>query len=138
MLEGDRLPPMQAALISNNLAFHLLEGAGAGDVEEAKKLIDFAIVELGPNPELLDTRALVWLAMGEPQKAISDLTETLILPTPQKHLHLAAAHLAANNIAGARISFNKAIKEGIETASLGRQDREMVANLEKALGKRPR
>ena len=138
MLEGDRLPPMQAALISNNLAYNLLANPSPSDVDEAKKLIDSAITELGPNPELLDTRALVWLAAGDPQKAIADLKETLVLPTAKKQLHLAAAHLASKNSPNARIAFEKAAKLGLDPATLDPQDRAIVEKLEAALGKRSR
>ena len=138
LLEGDRLPPMQAALISNNLAYNLLANPSPSDVDEAKKLIDSAIVELGPNPELLDTRALVWLAAGDPQKAIADLKETLVLPTAQKQLHLAVAYLVSKNSPNARIAFEKAAKLGLDPAKLDPQDRAILEKLEAALGKRNR
>ena len=138
LLEGDRLPPMQAALISNNLAYNLLANPSPSDVDEAKRLIDSAIVELGPNPELLDTRALVWLAAGEPQKAIADLKETLVLPTAQKQLHLAVAYLVSKNSPNARIAFEKAAKLGLDPAKLDPQDRAILEKLEAALGKRNR
>jgi hypothetical protein len=50
------------AIISNNLAFHL---AKPGSTAEAKKLIDAAIDELGPLPDLLDTRGMIRMAAGE-------------------------------------------------------------------------
>ena len=129
---------MQAALISNNLAYNLLANPSPSDVDEAKKLIDSAIVELGPNPELLDTRALVWLAAGDPQKAIADLKETLVLPTAQKQLHLAVAYLVSKNSPNARIAFEKAAKLGLDPAKLDPQDRAILEKLEAALGKRNR
>jgi len=138
LLEGDRLPPMQAALMANNLAYNLLANPSRSDVDEARKLIDSAIAELGPNPELLDTRALVWLAAGDPQKAIADLKETLVLPTAHKQLHLAAAYLASKNSASARIAFEKAAKLGLDPTTLDPQDRAILEKLEAALGERKR
>jgi alkanesulfonate monooxygenase SsuD/methylene tetrahydromethanopterin reductase-like flavin-dependent oxidoreductase (luciferase family) len=77
-----------AARASNNLASLLV---GPESIDEARDLIDSAIVELGPNPTLLDTRALIWLAAGDTTRAIEDRRrrgeiddETARLPRPSR------------------------------------------------------
>ena len=63
--------------MANNLAFHLAKPATAA---EAGKLIDSAIEELGPLPDLLDTRGLVRLAGGDKAGAVEDLREAILDP----------------------------------------------------------
>src|SRR5262249_51997956 len=55
----------------NNLAWLLAQRNGNG--QEAKPLVDHALEIAGPRPELLDTRAVVNLALKESGKAIADL-----------------------------------------------------------------
>src|SRR5262249_52284746 len=61
-------------IAQNNLAFLLaLKAPGATGSAEALKLIQAAIDEAGPHPELLDTRAVVHLAVGKADLAFKDL-----------------------------------------------------------------
>ena len=74
LLARKDLTPIQAAIVSNNLAYSLARPEAAA---EAKKLIDAAILELGPQPDLLDTRGVVLLAAGENRRAIEALQEAI-------------------------------------------------------------
>jgi Tfp pilus assembly protein PilF len=132
LLARERLEPMQSAIITNNLAFHL---ARPDTAAEARTLIDKAIDELGPHPDLLDTRGLVALAAGDPQQAVGDLQEAVLQPTPTKLLHLAFAQLQAGDAAAATRSLDEARKKQLRPARLSTADRERLAALEAALKK---
>ena len=63
------------ASVMNNLAV-LLAQQGI-KLDEALKLVDQAIDIFGPVGALLDSRASVYLAMGDTEKALADLTRAL-------------------------------------------------------------
>ena len=132
LLARRRLEPMQAAIIANNLAFHLAQPDTAA---EARTLIDQAIEELGPHPDLLDTRGLVSLAAGDPRRAVADLREAVLQPTPTKLLHLAYAQFQAGDAEAATRSLEAARKKQLRPARLSAADRERLAALETALQK---
>lgn len=75
----------------NNLAWML--AMRSGDAKAALAHIDRAIEGMGRRSDLLDTRAMVYLALREPSKAIEDLREALQdSPTPARRYHLARAY----------------------------------------------
>jgi len=132
LLARKGLEPMQAAIIANNFAFHL---ARPDTAAEARPLIERAIEELGPHPDLLDTRGLVALAAGDLQQAVADLQEAALQPTPTKLLHLAFAQLQAGDAAAATRSLEQARKKHLRPARLSTADRERLDALETALKK---
>ena len=76
----------------NNLAW--LMALRNGDHAAALGLIDRAIDLLGPDPELLDTRAVVRLAAGRDDRAADDLNEAVAAsPSATKYYHLALVRL---------------------------------------------
>jgi Tfp pilus assembly protein PilF len=121
----------QKAIISNNLAFHL---AKPGSTAEARKLIDAAIDELGPLPDLLDTRGMIRMAAGESQDAVADFSEAVLQPTDVKLLHLAWAQLEAGDTAAAKSSLEAGRRRGLANSRLSPEDRERLAKLEAAFG----
>jgi tetratricopeptide (TPR) repeat protein len=131
LLAGKDLDPKQRAIVANNLAFHL---ATPATVDEARRLIDDAIEQLGAIPDLLDTRGLVRLAGGDAAGAVDDLREAVLVPSAAKYLHLAVAELAAGNEAAARAAFTKSREAGIGRERLSRSDRERFRQLEDTLG----
>ena len=131
LLAEPDLGASEAAIVANNLAFHLAKPATA---DEAGALIDKAIAELGPLPDLLDTRGLVRLAKGEPEAAVTDLREAILAPSAAKYLHLAAAELAAGDEAAARKSLEAARRERLAMQRLTREDVERLKLLEQKLG----
>jgi len=131
LLAGRTLSALQAAIVANNLAFHLAKPATAA---EARQLIDTAIAELGPLPDLLDTRGLVRLAQGEHEAAVADLKEAILAPSAFKHLHLAAAQLAAGDESAARTSLEAARGEKLGTQRLTLEDTERLKILEQKFG----
>ncbi|MFM8414476.1 MAG: tetratricopeptide repeat protein, partial [Planctomycetota bacterium] len=125
------LPADQVAIINNNLAFHLARPATAS---EARKLIDAAIEELGPLPDLLDTRGLVRLAEGDSAAAVADLREAVLAPSAAKFLHLAEAELAAGDKPAARRALDSARSKGLAKQRLMPTDAERLAKLEAEFG----
>jgi Tfp pilus assembly protein PilF len=101
----------------NNLAYTLaLRGDGAG---EAVTLVNRAIDAAGPVPELLDTRAVVYLMTQQTDLAVKDLRQAIAqAPDPVKYYHLAAAEYAAKNRAAAGDAFRKATDDGLKPADL--------------------
>ena len=129
-LRHKKLSPPQAAAVSNNLAYLLADPANA---TEALALIESAIEELGPHPDLLDTRAMVCLAAGETLRAIEDLNEAVIVPTPIRYLHLAVAQIAARSELAAKASLEKAKSLGLDSILLSTQDRVLLERVEQAV-----
>jgi Tfp pilus assembly protein PilF len=134
LLAGKDLDATQRAIVANNLAFHL---AAPATVDEAGKLVDEAIDQLGAIPDLLDTRGLVRLAGGDARGAVEDLREAVLVPSAAKYLHLAAAELAAGDEAAARAAFAKSREAGIGRERLSRSDRERLRQLEETLRAAP-
>ena len=133
LLARPDLPPMQSAIIANNLAFHL---ARAGTTDEARRLIDSAISELGPNPDLLDTRGIVRLASGDVRKAVEDLEEAALDPTAIKFFHLAVAQATDGQVANAKKTLERANKLGLKPFSLPPADRARLERLESILSEK--
>jgi cellulose synthase operon protein C len=90
-------------IASNNLAW-LIALNGGGREGEALELINSAIrARGGTQPEYLDTRGMIYLAAGEPQRAMSDFEAAFrFAPTPSKYFHLAQAYLQLNDKERAR------------------------------------
>ena len=78
----------------NNLA--VLLALQKRDLTEARQLIDRGVELAGPLPALLDSRASVYLALGKPQEALSDLQQVVGEdPRPNRQFHLALAYFQA-------------------------------------------
>jgi Tfp pilus assembly protein PilF len=129
-LRQKKLSPTQTAVVSNNLAYLLADPSNAA---EALGLVESAIEELGPHPDLLDTRAMVSLAAGETLRAVEDLNEAVIVPTATRYLHLAVAQIAARSELAAKSSLEKAKALGIDSAPLTTQDRTLLERVEQAV-----
>jgi len=116
----------QRAMMANNLAFQLATPATAS---EAKKLIDMAVSTLGPHPDLLDTRALVHLALGEDAAAVADMRQAVLQPTDVKFLHLAYAEMRVGDLAAARRALEQGIEKGLSAEKLAPADRARLEEL---------
>jgi type IV pilus assembly protein PilF len=110
MLASGKLNPQLKAIVQNNLAFVLAAinptpERGA----EAQKLIEEAIRVLGPTSDILDTRAIAYLAQGKPDLAAADLKTALVdRPTTAKYYHLAQVEKQLGNVDAARAAITKA------------------------------
>ncbi len=134
ILERKGLDGLQMAIVANNLAFHLARPETA---DEAKQLIDKAIAELGPHPDLLDTRGVVLLAAGDAKAALASLEEAALDPTPLRLLHLAAAQVATTDLTAARQTIERARKLGLQPDQLSAADKARYDAVEAALPASP-
>jgi Tfp pilus assembly protein PilF len=101
----------------NNMAWLLVRNGDSA--AEALPLIDAAVNGLGRRPDLLDTRALVYLKLQRYDEAVSDLKEaTFEKPTPTRLFHLARAHHLAKEKEAAEKALQEALKIGLQTAAL--------------------
>ena len=131
LLDRKDLLSQQAAAAANNLAFHL---AAPDTAAEAEELIARAIAELGPQPDVLDTRGVVRLAAGKGQEAVADLQEAVLVPTGPKYLHLASALALQNQVEAARKALAEAKKLGLVPRRLSEGDQDLLKSLEATLG----
>ena len=129
LLARETLPSLQAAIISANLAWLLQRGGGAAEVDA---LIDRAILELGRNPDILDTRALIRLERGQVRLALEDLEEAILVPSALKSLHLAVAHAQAGSLPEARKALARSKELGIGSQRLSPEDLKRMEQVEAA------
>ena len=114
----------------NNLAWVL---AHRGPSPEALELIQRAVAMVGPVPDLLDTRAKVYLSLGRNAEAIQDLEDAINdTPTALRYFHLAMALENAANPGRARDAFQLAVQYGIDERDLHPVDRPMFERLKKS------
>jgi tetratricopeptide (TPR) repeat protein len=105
------------AMAMNNLAWLLVMRGSKPD--ESMDLLRRAMELTGPEPGLLDTRALVYLKLGKSQPAIEDLQSAIAAaPTASAYFHLARAHHLARNRAAAKLALKKATELGLVPESL--------------------
>jgi tetratricopeptide (TPR) repeat protein len=101
----------------NNRAWLLAHGLG--DAQEAVELVNRAIDIAGPIAELLDTRATVYLALGDTQRAIADLEESLAdAPTGVSYFHLAQAYFGTGELDAARSAFERGKLVGLTDSDI--------------------
>ncbi len=104
-------------LALNNLAWLLAVRSRKGD--EALRHIQRAIETLGPRPDLLDTRALVYMTLEQFDKARADLTTALAeAPSATRYLHLARVCQLAEDASGTETALREAKALGLKRARL--------------------
>jgi predicted Zn-dependent protease len=125
----------QNVVALNNLGYLLaLHGKGAA---EAMELLNRAIALAGPTPELVDTRAVIHLKLGQPDRAIKDLETAMAeAPLPAVSYHLAQAHQLARNATAARDALQKAKSLGLQPDTLHALERPAYQQLHAELGTR--
>jgi tetratricopeptide (TPR) repeat protein len=131
ILGREDVPATQRAIVANNLAFLLARPETAG---QAREFVEMAIEQLGPHPDVLDTRGLVRLAAGEAGAAVSDLTEAVLDRSATKYLHLACALAADQRMDSARKALAEARRQGLDATRLATEDAAMLRSLEAAMG----
>jgi tetratricopeptide (TPR) repeat protein len=106
----------------NNLAYLLALNEGNG--QEALRLLDRAQDHAGPSPTLADTRAVVYLRLGETGQAVEVLEDLLAnAPTAEAYYHLAQAHELARDRNAARDAFARARELRLKPTDLSPQER---------------
>jgi tetratricopeptide (TPR) repeat protein len=102
----------------------------AQKLDEARELIDRAIDRAGPQPTLLDTRALVELAQGQPEKALADMQVVIDdQPAANRHFHLALVQHKLGRADDAAESLKKAVAMQLRPESLHPLERSAYADL---------
>ncbi len=88
----------------------------------------------GPNPEVLDTQALAYMAVGRSDLAIKNLEDAIAVnPSPLKYVHLAEAYLAAERRNDADVALRNAQTAGLDLKKLNPLERESCKRLLDAL-----
>ncbi|MCH8046904.1 MAG: tetratricopeptide repeat protein [Planctomycetes bacterium] len=123
------------ATILNNLAYVLADKLGKA--EGGLERINRAISILGPQGDLLDTRAIVYLRLDQPNDAVDDLKLALRDYVPgrmrMKYLHLAMAFQAAERGIDAEDALRKAIGDGLKPSDLTERQRKDYDQLRRQL-----
>ncbi|HEV2968642.1 MAG TPA: tetratricopeptide repeat protein [Pirellulales bacterium] len=117
----------------NNLA--MLLALEKKQLDEALQLVDQAIAAAGPLPALLDSRASVYLALGKPQQALTDLEQALSAePRPNREFHRALACYQLGQTQAAAQALHEARKKGLKPENLNPMERpayqELAAKLQ--------
>jgi cellulose synthase operon protein C len=119
----------------NNLAWLL--GQKTDTAAEAMKLIERAIEQYGPRPELVDTRAIVHLNLGNTDKALRDMERVVNeAPTPTRLFHLSRAHERARNATAALATLRQANEQGLTLHQLHPVEQAEYQRVTAELGKR--
>ena len=127
LLASGSLDEEQRARVSANLAWLLTSDETA---LEAFELLDRAIRRLGPDPELLDTRSMVRLSLGQPIRALEDIREAVLEPTALRYLHLAIVAAANGQISEARAALDRARTKGLADQWLSPADQRRLEEIE--------
>lgn len=116
----------------NNLAVFLaLRGL---KLDESLEMIDKTIELAGPAPTLLDSRAMVYLAKGEWQKALDDLSMAIgDEPTGIRFFHQAQAFAAAGEKEKAATAMREADSYGLKAEQLQPLERPAYRKLKEEL-----
>jgi tetratricopeptide (TPR) repeat protein len=104
-------------LTLNNLAWLLALSERNGP--EALPLIQRAIALDGPQAEYLDTRAVVYLTMGDVSKAVADLKEAMAeRPTAHRYFHLAQAYSLAQDRNAAMDAWQRGLRLNLDETTV--------------------
>jgi tetratricopeptide (TPR) repeat protein len=124
------------AAAMNNLAMVLV--MSKKDLSDALELINKAIKIAGPLGQMLDTRACVYIAQGEAQKALDDLEKALAdARTAERLFHQAEAfELAAKKDSAAK-AMKEALDKGLDVKTLPPGDIPVFERLKKLAEESP-
>jgi tetratricopeptide (TPR) repeat protein len=119
-------------LAMNNLAFLL--SVRDGKTDEALQMLERAKKLIGPNPDLLDTEAIVRLKRGEVDAARKLLEEVLAAaPSASAYFHLAQVESKAAQKLDARLAWRRAEELKLQRLTLHPLEREAHDQLAAAL-----
>ncbi len=119
----------------NGLAW-LLALRNSSKTQEALGLIEHAIDVQGPIPSLVDTRAVVWIRAGHPERAVQDLMEAQVNDPARPSLarHLAWAYQTMGRTDEAKRVYQKAGELGWRVANSDPLEHAFMERLGKDLG----
>ncbi len=134
LTEGD-LTGVGRAVVLNNLAYLLaLAPLNDEDMSEARDFVNEAVDLLGPQTDILDTRAVISIAAKQYADAIDDLNLAVIdRPTASKYFHKATAHLLAGQNQLAIHAWKKAVELGLTRESISKLEKEQYDEVQRKL-----
>ena len=120
------------ATAMNDLAVLLsLQGKG---LDEAIKLVDRAIEITGPLGAMLDSRAMVFIAMEQPDKALADIEAAVAdEASPVRLFHQARAYALAGRKSDAAESMKAATQAGLKRSMLDHAEQPVFDKLQTEL-----
>ncbi|MCA9241377.1 MAG: tetratricopeptide repeat protein, partial [Planctomycetales bacterium] len=135
LLKREDLTGFNRAVVLNNLAYMLAQSTtDAPSNQEAMKYVNEAAQILGPRSDILDTRAVVHMALGNSDQAVSDLEYAVTdQPTASKYFHLCRAYLLDRQNQKAVGAWRKAVELGLTESSVGTVEREVYHDVEKRI-----
>jgi tetratricopeptide (TPR) repeat protein len=124
LLKRNDLVGIRRAVVLNNLSYLLaLEGSAAAADLDAMKLVQEAAQIMGPNSDILDTRAVVFISRNQFKQAIDDLNFSVTDgATASKYFHKARAHFGANQKSAAVDAWKKAEELGLNRDAINRME----------------
>jgi predicted Zn-dependent protease len=132
-LVSDKSSP-QVASLRNNLAYVLALTGDKAAYPEALEAIEQAIHTLGPQSDLLDTRGLLLIQMGDFAKAEKDLADAVLMTSASKQFRLAYAQFKLGKTEEAMASIRKARKQGLKLRELSPPEQVYYEQMRVALG----
>jgi tetratricopeptide (TPR) repeat protein len=114
----------------NNLATML--GESPDQLPEALKHIDDAIALVGPQPDLLDTKGTILVALDRAKEGVELLSAAASAPNgdPRFHLHLAVGYLRAGETQRAKEALTVAKQRELGRQILTESDTKLLAELD--------
>ncbi|MCG8434730.1 MAG: hypothetical protein MJA83_11930, partial [Gammaproteobacteria bacterium] len=124
LLESGTVTGKSRAVVLNNLSYLLALKGDASNDEEAVDLVSEAVQILGPTADILDTRAVVFIARERYEDAIADLELSVTdNPTASKYFHKAIAHLKAGQNSNALEAWERAQQLGLTREEVNHLER---------------
>ncbi len=104
----------------NNLAWLLAQrSSDQVKIQEALVRIEAAVNGIGKRADLIDTRGLVYMKMGQDAAALNDFREAAAdAPSPAHLFHLARAHYKASDRGNASKILKQAQEQGLQASIL--------------------
>jgi tetratricopeptide (TPR) repeat protein len=134
LLDRSELTGPRRAVVLNNLSFLVSLQRSAASNLDPLKLANEAAEILGPNSDILDTRAVAYSAKGQYSQAIQDLRDAVTdNPTAAKYFHLAEAHLGAGEKRSAVEAWTKAEELDLNRESLNRMEHDKYEKLKQTI-----
>jgi tetratricopeptide (TPR) repeat protein len=130
LLSRPDLKDIRRAIVLNNLAFLLALSDSKAGGNDPLKLVNEAADIMGPNSDILDTRAIVLTSQKNYRGAIADLELAVTdNPTASKYYHKARAHFLAGENKAAVEAWEKGESLGLTRDSLNRMELEQFDEL---------
>jgi tetratricopeptide (TPR) repeat protein len=117
-----------SAIALNNLG--MLLAIRGRKLDDSLQLINQAIELAGPMAPMLDTRGVIYISMGDADKALADITMALNEdPTPVRIFHQSRAYLLAGRKIEASAALQAAVRKGLKRLMLDPPERPIFDKL---------